>query len=174
MKYKNFIIKCIGTTCFSGYLTKAPGTIGAIIAAIIYAILLYFNLLNFQLHLVLIILTFFLSWFSGSYNIEVFNNQDDPKELNMDEVSGQLVGLLPITLLLSSSRLVTSPIILYFFIILGFLFFRLFDILKPYPINVIDQKLKGGLGITLDDIFAGVYTFFVVKLIIIIYFLLLV
>ena len=43
-------------------------------------------------------------------------------------------------------------------IITSFILFRFFDILKPYPINIIDKKMKNGLGIMLDDIIAGIYS----------------
>ncbi|MCG8427641.1 MAG: phosphatidylglycerophosphatase A [Chromatiales bacterium] len=45
----------------------------------------------------------------------------------------------------------------WLWIVIGFLLFRLFDILKPWPINWLDRKVSGGLGIMLDDILAGVY-----------------
>jgi len=41
--------------------------------------------------------------------------------------------------------------------ILSLIFFRIFDIFKPYPINLIDKKIKNGLGVILDDIIAGIY-----------------
>ena len=50
-------------------------------------------------------------------------------------------------------------------IIIGFLLFRLFDIWKPWPINIADKKLEGGLGIMLDDIIAGIYALIVLQLI---------
>jgi phosphatidylglycerophosphatase A len=43
------------------------------------------------------------------------------------------------------------------FVILAFLLFRFFDILKPYPISYVDKNIKGGLGIVLDDIIAGFF-----------------
>ena len=43
-------------------------------------------------------------------------------------------------------------------IFLAFFLFRFFDILKPFPINIIDKKMKNGLGVVLDDIIAGIYT----------------
>ena len=49
--------------------------------------------------------------------------------------------------------------ILFFFIIvfLSFVGFRFFDILKPFPINLVDKKIKNGFGVVLDDLLAGVY-----------------
>ena len=50
-------------------------------------------------------------------------------------------------------------------VILAFVFFRLFDIWKPYPINYVDDKMKGALGILFDDIFAGFYSIIIISLI---------
>ena len=43
-------------------------------------------------------------------------------------------------------------------IVLSFLLFRFFDILKPFPINIIDKKIKNGFGVVLDDIIAGIFS----------------
>ena len=42
--------------------------------------------------------------------------------------------------------------------LIAFLLFRFFDIFKPFPINLIDKKVKNGLGVVLDDVVAGIYT----------------
>jgi phosphatidylglycerophosphatase A len=60
----------------------------------------------------------------------------------IDEVAGMLIAL----------SFIAHDAILYF---LGFLLFRLFDILKPWPISWVDRNIKGGLGILLDDLIAG-------------------
>jgi phosphatidylglycerophosphatase A len=46
-----------------------------------------------------------------------------------------------------------------------FFLFRLFDIFKPYPINIIDKKIKNGFGVMLDDVLAGIYSVIVFFLI---------
>jgi len=55
-----------------------------------------------------------------------------------------------------SEYIISSKNPLLFF--LAFFLFRFFDILKPFPINIIDKKMKNGLGVVLDDIIAGIYT----------------
>ena len=55
-------------------------------------------------------------------------------------------------------------------IFLSFILFRIFDIFKPYPINVIDKKVKNGLGVMLDDIVAGIYATIIVIIIFILWF----
>ena len=46
----------------------------------------------------------------------------------------------------------------FFFILISFIFFRIFDILKPFPINLIDRRFKNAFGIIIDDILAGIYS----------------
>lgn len=70
--------------------------------------------------------------------------QHDSGIIVIDEV----VGYLAATLLLSPTWTVT---------VLAFFFFRAFDILKPYPASYFDAKVKGGLGVVLDDVVAGLY-----------------
>ena len=55
-------------------------------------------------------------------------------------------------------------------IFLSFILFRIFDIFKPYPINVIDKKVKNGLGVMLDDIAAGIYATIIVIILFILWF----
>ena len=55
-------------------------------------------------------------------------------------------------------------------IFLSFILFRIFDIFKPYPINVIDNKVKNGLGVMLDDIAAGIYATIIVIILFILWF----
>ena len=47
---------------------------------------------------------------------------------------------------------------IYFFLVVSFFLFRIFDILKPFPINLIDKKLNNSYGIIGDDLIAGIYT----------------
>ena len=49
-------------------------------------------------------------------------------------------------------------------VVLGFVLFRVFDILKPWPVGALDRRLKGGLGVMLDDVVAGVYAFAALRL----------
>ena len=86
---------------------------------------------------------FFLGVLLSHWAIAMLEEKD-PQIIVIDEVVGQGLVLLfaPITPLA------------YF---LGFILFRLFDIFKPWPIYIIDKKMKGALGIMLDDVIAGMY-----------------
>ena len=54
------------------------------------------------------------------------------------------------------------------FIVLGFILFRFFDILKPWPIRIIDQKVHGGFGIMVDDVVAAVFAAIVLQIIVLV------
>ncbi|MCC7405730.1 MAG: phosphatidylglycerophosphatase A [Bdellovibrionales bacterium] len=69
----------------------------------------------------------------------------DPKEVVIDEVVGYLVAMLWLPLTWQSFAL-------------SFVIFRLLDALKPFPISVIDRKIKGGVGVVADDLVAGILT----------------
>jgi phosphatidylglycerophosphatase A len=81
-------------------------------------------------------------WASGRYADA--NDISDPSPVVVDEVVGQWLAL----------ALVPLDPILY---AVGFFFFRLFDVWKPFPANWADRNLKGGVGIMTDDLFAGLY-----------------
>ena len=77
-------------------------------------------------------------------------NTNDPSRIIIDELVGQWITLFFL-----------PPDLLYYLI--GFLLFRFFDIFKPWPANWADRKLHGGLGIMLDDVFAGIYSCIIVS-----------
>ena len=122
-----------------GYSPVAPGTLGTLVAIPIY----YFLSENpSPLYEITLIGFFFLSvWISE--NAEVFFRKKDDSRIVIDEMMGFLITMLwvPKTTL---------------FIILGFILFRFFDILKPFPIRHLEKRLKGGFGVVLDDVAAQV------------------
>ena len=70
---------------------------------------------------------------------------DDHRALVWDEFIGQWIALLPALM---------AP---WWAIVAGFALFRLFDVLKPWPIRWLDRRVKGGLGVMLDDVVAGIF-----------------
>lgn len=141
------------TTFGVGYIPGAPGTYGSAIGVAIYLGIEWISLgyrtqlseailhATFTAGLVLFVLT---GIWASSRSIELLGNSD-PSEAVVDEVMGQLITFLFIPFGL------TWP-----FILAGFMLFRVFDIIKPYPANAL-ENLPGGLGICADDIVAGVY-----------------
>lgn len=122
----------------SGLAAKAPGTFGTLAAIPVY-------LLLSQLSLFWYITVIFLAFILGIYICGKTSNDmevHDHGAIVWDEVVGYLV-----TMIAAPSG--------WQWVIIGFVLFRLFDILKPWPIRVLDEKVHGGLGIIIDDVFAG-------------------
>ena len=78
-----------------------------------------------------------------------FYRQRDPREFVLDEVAGQFLALVVVTPL----ALAVAP---WKLAIVGFFFFRLFDVVKPFPAGRA-ERIRGGPGIVLDDIIAAIY-----------------
>ena len=139
----------------------APGTVASFVTCLIYIWLQVY-----QINIYLIILAVSVIFIFSVYCIDILKNSFsdiDAKEIVIDEFIGQSVPLLTIYNFIEKNNL--NHFILYTFV--SFVLFRIFDILKPYPINKIDTKVKNGFGVILDDIVAGVYS---VVIIIVIFF----
>ena len=98
------------------------------------------------------VVTFAGIW-AGS-RIEQLSGRKDPGKVVVDEVAGQLIALFPLTLFAQWSNAA---------VIVSFILFRFFDIVKPYPANKL-QEVDGGMGIMFDDLLAGVYGAVVVSI----------
>ena len=151
-----------------GYFKYAPGTAASFITCLIYYILW---LSDFSLHSNKIYLVFFLIIILF-YSIIIIDKlshlfkKKDPREIVVDEFVGQSIPLM--SFIFSADTFVpigekTDNLII--FILLSFVLFRLFDIVKPFPINIVDKKMKNGVGVMLDDIIAGIYSTIVIYII---------
>ena len=140
-----------------GKIKYAPGTVASLFTCVLFFLLI--NIFNITVILIITLLIFLYSFIAINSSYEEFN-EDDPQEIVVDEVVGQLIPLLAIPIY---ETLYPLPFIYY--CISAFLLFRLFDIWKPYPVNYIDDKVKGSLGIMLDDVFAGFYSILVMCII---------
>ena len=146
MKMKRFFL-LFATGFGVGYSPVAPGTLGTLIAIPIYYFL---SEIPSPLYEVTLVGFFFLSvWVSG--NAERLFGKEDDQRIIIDEMIGFLITMLWIP---KTTR----------FIIIGFILFRFFDILKPFPIRRLERRLKGGFGVVLDDVMAGVYANIVLHL----------
>ncbi len=129
----------ISTFAFVGKIPMGPGTMAALITAIVvYALQPTFLFLLEGLSLI------FLSGWIASSVYSTFKKEDDPKDVVIDEVTGQLTALL----------FVQSISVLN--LLLAFVLFRLYDIIKPFGIKKI-EKIGGGFAVMMDDEVAGVY-----------------
>ena len=123
----------------AGWLKPAPGTWGS--AAALPIGWLLWDLGGHPALAGAMAIVFFVGWWASERIVRA-DGLEDPSWVVIDEVAGQWMTLL-----------FTPPSLLGYAI--GFALFRLFDIWKPWPVSWADQKIKGGLGIMLDDIFAG-------------------
>ena len=136
-------------TCFKvGYLPLAPGTWGSIFAILVWWVLLKdLDLLIFG---IVIILFFFIGIIVSNIIIDQ-NGDNDPSHIIIDELVGQWLALW---MLPDGS----------FYIIVVFILFRFFDIIKPWPIRFMEQLPKG-LGVMCDDLAAGLITLILTQII---------
>ena len=125
----------------SGLLRRAPGTWGSLAALpCIWLVVRDFGQAGLAAAIVVV---FFCGWWAANW-IEEKTGENDSQYIVIDEVAGQGLALLFV------------PLDLYLYFV-GFLFFRFFDILKPWPVHVVESRLKGGLGVVADDLAAGAY-----------------
>ncbi len=148
-----------------GKLGNFPGTIASAVTSALYLIFYYY-----KIHYMTLILIFLLLLLISVFLINFLKNEFeemDSKEIVIDEYLGQSIPILFFYLILYEA----SVSINFFTIIvlISFIGFRFFDILKPYPINYIDNNYKNGFGVVFDDIVAGIFTTIVLYIFIIIY-----
>jgi len=128
-----------------GLFPLAPGTIGSIFGWIIFIVLShYIEMISATL------LIIFISIYVTNLATKDLVNKDH-KSIVIDELAGIWLAMIPVIYIASSQYERTL------YAVLTLIFFRLFDILKPYPISYIDKNFKGGFGIVLDDLIAGVF-----------------
>ena len=144
-----------------GFLPLIPGTFGSLVSV---GIFLLFTQIASGTSLVALVLVFILAvTFSGIWaasRTEQLSGRKDPGKVVVDEVAGQMIALLPLTLF--SFQSLTRVVIV------SFILFRLFDIFKPYPASRF-ERLKGGFGIMCDDLAAGVYAAAIVSALILVF-----
>ena len=145
-----------------GYLTKMPGTIASIVTTFfIYIAYEYLEYTSLKFSIIFFIILFSYSFYAVRDSESEFKDKD-PKQIVIDEVLGQSMPLI-LLLYLNLNNKLSMQIEFYYF--LSFLFFRFFDILKPFPVNYFDKNFKNYFGIIMDDIMAGLYSMLLIYLI---------
>ena len=123
----------------SGLAPRAPGTFGTLAAVPIYWLVADWSLLEYS---ALILVTAVLGiWICGAASRQL--NVHDHPGIVWDEFVGYWITMWAVP-------------VDWVWMLAGFVVFRVFDIAKPWPINVLDKKVAGGFGIMIDDILAGV------------------
>ncbi|MFA5088764.1 MAG: phosphatidylglycerophosphatase A [Candidatus Omnitrophota bacterium] len=134
----NNFIRLVSTFFYIGYLPAAPGTAASVAGAVLYVLLSQSLLMYLTVTSAIIALGFYVSG-----KMEDLTKQKDPSCIVIDEVAGILITFFMLPM--------TFPVV-----ITGFFLFRAFDMFKIYPVNKFEE-LGGGVGIMMDDLFAGLY-----------------
>ena len=146
MSINTLIVTWFGT----GLSPKAPGTVGSL-ATLPLIYMLYVS----GWMMVLLPLTVAILWV-GTWQTRIYmqkTGREDPKEVVIDEVAGQCIAIGCVAHFYLPQSVTNFPLLL----LIGFLLFRLFDIIKPWPISHIDRNVKTAWGVMLDDILAGFF-----------------
>ena len=130
-------------TCGVGYLPLMPGTFGSVVGAVIFLLLVQ-RVSPLVIVVSILVITFAGIW--AASRTEQLSGRKDPGKVVVDEVAGQMIALLPLTIY------AVTPLA----VMISFTLFRCFDIVKPYPAGRL-EGLKGGFGIMCDDLVAGAY-----------------
>jgi phosphatidylglycerophosphatase A len=133
------IILFIAQGAYSGKFPVAPGTVGTLVGVVLFLGIKNFSPLSYAA--VCLLLCVIGTWAAG--RAENLLGRKDSPSIVIDEIAGYLISMF---MVLPSWGVVLA----------GFLIFRVFDILKPWPLNRL-QDIHGGAGVMLDDIGAGVY-----------------
>jgi phosphatidylglycerophosphatase A len=139
--------KVISTFFGLGYFPVAPGTITSLVVILAYKFYLY--QLSWPLYLLILFLLFFVGVYTST-KFSVESNKKDPRKIVIDEACGQLLVFF---------RMSEA----WFPVLAGFILFRVFDIVKPYPIKKV-EAFPAGWGIMMDDVVAAIYAGVIINL----------
>jgi len=148
MTIKQRFFMFAATGAMVGYAPVAPGTWGTLVGI---PLVLLCSILPPSWQVFAVVL-FIMAAIWIAQEAEIIFGKKDPGAIVIDEMAGYLVALCGLPVTLPS-------------LAVGFLVFRFFDIVKPFPIRYFEQQFSGGAGVVLDDIFAGLYTGLVLRLI---------
>ena len=125
----------------SGLAAKMPGTFGTLAALPLVVLLSHYA--SFSVYLAVTILVSIVGiWICGKTADDM--GVHDDSSIVWDEVAGMLITMLAVPLSWQT-------------LLVGFVLFRFFDILKPWPISYLDKHVDGGFGIMIDDVLAGIF-----------------
>ena len=134
--------KMIATWFGVGLSKFAPGTCGSLAALPLAWVIFEFG--NSSGLIIAVITTLLIGIWATNCYCETIEDKDPPQVV-VDEVAGQILAVAFIPASISNY-------------LIGFIIFRFFDIFKPWPIRWIDENIKGGVGVMMDDILAGIFS----------------
>ena len=136
-----------------GKIKVIPGTLGSLVTVIILYIL--FHGLNVSSNFILLGLIIIFVYSFPAIESYIKNNENkDPGEIIIDELIGQSIPIFAYEISHGTKKAPDEALIFYF---ICFVLFRIFDILKPFPVSFFDKNYKNSFGVMLDDVCAGLY-----------------
>jgi len=148
MNFGEKAVVFLATGLYIGNLPFAPGTFGSLLGLPLGYFLSIFKM-PLALSLTLLF-TLVAVWIANS--AEKILKKKDPGCIVIDEIAGMIITLIGLPFSLPTA-------------VIGFIFFRAFDILKPFPIRTLEKKISGGAGIVIDDVIAGIFANLVLRII---------
>ena len=136
-----------------GKLKKIPGSYASLVTTIFLFFLFHIFNLSPNFILIGILIIFFLSIYAVNIFIKNLDNKD-PKEVVIDEFIGQSIPICMYEIAHEGTKEINQVLTFYFII---FILFRIFDIVKPYPVSYYDKNFKNSFGVIMDDVCAGLY-----------------
>lgn len=145
--FGNLLRRTGASMFYLGYFPFASGTLGSAVTVLGLWYLnqkypLFFTAANIVYYWAAMIAVIAVSIFISNKSKEVFGS-DDPSQVIIDELAGQFVTFFLIPISIQT-------------LVAGFVLFRFYDIVKPFPVNKMEE-MDDGVGITMDDVAAGVY-----------------
>ena len=136
-----------------GKIKKIPGSFASLVTTLFLFFL--FHILNVSPNIVLfaIVIVFLISLYAVNVFIKDLTNKD-PKEIVIDEFIGQSIPICLYEIAHEGPK-ETDQVLIFYFIM--FILFRIFDIVKPYPVSYYDKNFKNSFGVIMDDVCAGLY-----------------
>ncbi len=147
MNFKQKTVVFIATGCLIGNIAFAPGTFGSILG-----LPLCFLLSKIELSVAVILSIVFIFFaIIIAQEAEKIMGEEDPGCIVIDEIAGLVVTFigLPFNMITAAA---------------GFIIFRAFDIMKPYPVRSLENILSGGVAIVIDDLMAGICSNIVLRI----------
>ena len=136
-----------------GHIKKIPGTVSSFVTVVFLFIYFHYFELSKNYFLLILSLIFIYSFIAVNLYIKDKANKD-PKEVVIDEFIGQSIPICLYEIAHEVSK-ETSQVLTSYFIM--FILFRIFDIVKPYPVSYYDRNFKNSFGVIMDDVCAGLY-----------------
>tara|TARA_B100001996_G_scaffold336861_1_gene288390 strand:- start:1619 stop:2110 length:492 start_codon:yes stop_codon:yes gene_type:complete len=143
-----------------GKIKKIPGSLASLFTTFFLFFLFHFLKISPNIFLFLLIVTFFISLYAINIFIKDLSDKD-PKEIVIDEFIGQSI---PIALyeIAHNTPKESAEILKFYFIM--FVLFRIFDIVKPFPVSYYEKNFKNSFGVIMDDVCAGLYVVLILVL----------